>query len=284
MYSVIDEELRRFKSDPANASFWGLRFIWTSPRALPTRDLIQDMDSCITTKLAFPHLIAGYDVCGREDRGRPLRDLLPELFWFRKQCAQEGVEIPFFFHAGETTESGPGTADANLYDALLLGTRRLGHAFSLYRHPLLVDMAKEKRVLVECCPVSNEVLRLSGPIAAHPVPALLARGVPVALGNDCPGMLGQGGASTSHDFWQALQGWGDLGLEGLGALAENSVRWAAFEDETAAQWSARVREASLGDGVKARRLKEWATEWEKFCLWVVMEFGEKYGDEPDSAG
>ncbi|KAL2758035.1 hypothetical protein ACRALDRAFT_1047908 [Sodiomyces alcalophilus JCM 7366] len=284
LYSVVDEELTRFKSDPANSSFWGLRFIWTSSRALPTRDLIQDMDNCITTKLAFPHLIAGYDVCGQEDRGRRLRDLLPEFFWFRKQCAQEGVEIPFFLHAGETIHSGPGTADANLYDALLLGTRRLGHAFSLHRHPLLVDMVKEKRVLVECCPVSNEVLRLSGPVATHPLPALLARGVPAALGNDCPGMLGQGGASTSHDFWHAVQGWGGLGLEGLGALAENSVRWAAFEDETAAQWSAGIREASLGDGVKAQRLKEWATEWERFCLWVVMEFGEKYGEhEQDSA-
>ena len=51
---------------------------------------------------AYPHLLAGYDLVGAEDLGRPLSDLVPELFWFRKQCAQEGVNIPFFFHAGET--------------------------------------------------------------------------------------------------------------------------------------------------------------------------------------
>jgi adenosine deaminase CECR1 len=287
MFAAMEEELARFKSDPAHASFWGFRTIWTAPRALPRRGIIQDMDNCITTKLAYPELIAGYDVCGKEDQGRSLKDFLPELFWFRKQCAQEGVEIPFFFHAGETIAAGPESPDDNLYDAVLLGTRRLGHAVSLHRHPLLVDLVKERRILVESCVISNEVLRLSGPAKTHPLPALLARGVPCALGNDVPAMLGQGASGASHDYYQAIQGWDDLGLEGLGALAENSVRWAAFEDEAAAAWTAGVREASLGGGVKAARLQEWATAWERFCLWIVAEFGDEWEDgeeKGDEAG
>jgi len=40
-------------------------------------------------------------------------------------------EIPFIFHAGETL--GDGTeADNNLYDAILLGTKRIGHGFVLF--------------------------------------------------------------------------------------------------------------------------------------------------------
>ncbi|KAM0333310.1 hypothetical protein ACHAQA_001971 [Verticillium albo-atrum] len=284
MYRVIEEELARFKSDPAHASFWGLRLIWASDRSLPTRALIQDMDNCLTTKLAYPALVAGYDVCGREDGGRSLKDLLPELFWFKKQCAQERVEVPFFFHAGETLAAGPGTADENVYDAILLGTRRLGHANGLHRHPLLVDLVKEKRILIESCPVSSEVLRLSGPVRTNPLPALIARGVPCALGSDYPAMLGQGASGASHDYWQALQGWDSLGLEGLGALAENGVRWAAFEDEDAKAWGAGVREASLGGKVKAQRLKQWATAWEEFCLWIVTEYGEELGEEDEDAG
>ncbi|KAK4960822.1 hypothetical protein LTR66_012858, partial [Elasticomyces elasticus] len=97
-------------------------------------------------KFAYPDLIAGFDLVGQEDLGRPLADLTPELFWFKKQCAQEGIDIPFFFHAGETLGDGD-EADENLFDAVLLGTRRLGHAFSLYKHPLLCDMVKEKRIL-----------------------------------------------------------------------------------------------------------------------------------------
>lgn len=238
------------------------------------------MEQCIAVKREFPHLIAGFDLVGQEDSGRHLKDLTPELFWFRKRCVEEGLEIPFFFHAGETLGDGNAT-DENLFDALLLGSRRIGHGFSLYKHPLLIEMVKEKRILIESCPISNEVLRLTSSIMSHPLPALLARGVPVALCNDDPAILGQDTNGMTHDFWQALQGWQNLGLEGLGALAENSVRWAAFEDQTTAEWNRDVKIASLGKGLRAERLKEWAIEWERFCQWVVEEFGAEYATDDD---
>ncbi|KAK7941229.1 uncharacterized protein PG986_013616 [Apiospora aurea] len=272
MMDVLDEEVKKFQETPEGKGFWGFRIIWCCVRWLPTRDIVHNMDQCITTKITHPHLIAGYDLVGQEDGGRPLRDLLPELFWFRKQCAEEGVNIPFFFHAGECLGSGSET-DHNLYDAVLLGTRRIGHGFSLYKHPLLIDLVKEKRILIESCPISNEVLRLCGSVMSHPLPALLARGVPCCLCNDDPAMLGQDTAGCTHDFWQALQGWENLGLAGLGSLAENSIRWSAFEDQTADEWTRDVKEASVGSGLKAKRLQEWAVDWEKFCLWVVDEFG-----------
>lgn len=278
MFTVIEEEVARFKATEEGKGFWGLTIIWTTLRSFETRRIIENMDHCITTKMEFPHLIAGYDLVGPEDLGKPLTDLLPELFWFRKQAAQEGVNLPFYFHAGETLGDGSST-DNNLFDAILLGTRRIGHGFSLYKHPLLIDMVKDKRILIESCPISNEVLRLCGSVMAHPLPALLARGVACSLCNDDPAMLGQDTAGMSHDFWQALQGWENLGLAGLGSLAENSVRWSTFEDQNQEQWVKGIREASLGSGVKAERLKEWQVEWEKFCLWIVDEFGEAFGDE-----
>lgn len=273
MMTVIDEEVARFQASEEGKGFWGLRIIWAALRWFPTREIVQNMEYCINTKITHPHLIAGYDLVGQEDGGRPLRDLLPELFWFRKQCAEEGLNIPFFFHAGECLGSGNST-DHNLFDAVLLGTRRIGHGFSLYKHPLLIDLVKERKILIESCPISNEVLRLCGSVMSHPLPALLARGVPCSLCNDDPAMLGQDTAGSTHDFWQALQGWENLGLAGLGSLAENSVRWAAFEDQTPEEWAKDIREASMGSGIKARRLKEWEVQWEKFCLWVVDEFGE----------
>ncbi|KAI1429156.1 adenosine/AMP deaminase [Xylaria sp. FL1777] len=273
MMDVFDEEVKCFQASEEGKGFWGLRMIWATIRSQGTREIVQDMDNCITTKLTHPHLISGYDLQGQEDLGRTHRDLLPEIMWFRKQCAEEGVNIPFFFHAGECLGSGSDT-DYNLFDAILLGTRRIGHGFSLYKHPLLIDLVKEKRILIESCPISNEVLRLCGSVMSHPLPALLARGVPCSLCNDDPAMLGQDTAGSTHDFWQALQGWENLGLAGLGSLAENSIRWAAFEDQSSEDWNRDIREASLGTGLKAQRLKEWAVEWERFCLWVVDEFGE----------
>jgi len=278
--SIIDEAIMDFQDSEEGKTFWGARLIFTDIRALGTKQIIEGMKQCIDLKEKFPELIAGYDLVGQEDLGRPLADVTPELFWFKKKCAEHGVEIPFFFHAGETLGDGDETDD-NLFDAILLGTRRIGHGFSLYKHPVLVEMVKERKILVESCPISNEVLRLTGSIMSHPLPALLARGVPTALCNDDPAILGQGRSNMTHDFWQALQGWNNLGLEGLGSLAENSVRYAIFDDYNAKEWAQDIKEGSFGKGERADRLKEWAKSWEKFCQWIVLEYGADQDLDPE---
>jgi adenosine deaminase CECR1 len=306
MLEHMADEIEKFKASEEGKEFWGARMIWTTVRQFGTKQVIEStlrstyainiathhnntfsstnnppgMKQCIEMKLEFPEIIAGYDLVGQEDLGRPLSDLAPELFWFRKACAQAGVDIPFFFHAGETLGDGDST-DENLFDAIILGTRRIGHGFSLYKHPLLIDMVKEKRILVESCPVSNEVLRLCGSIMSHPLPALLARGVPCSLCNDDPTILGQDVSGMSHDFWQALQGWENLGLEGLGSLAENSVRWASLDDYSAKEWTQDIKDGMFGKGVRAQRLKEWVSKWEKFCAWIVDEYGVDVNVEPE---
>lgn len=128
--------------------------------------------------------------------------------------------------------------------------------------------------MVESCPISNEVLRLCASIMSHPLPALLARGVSCSLCNDDPAILGQDTAGSTHDFWQALQGWENLGLAGLGSLAQNSIKFAAFEDQDSKTWLQGVTEGALGQGIRGERLREWGLEWEKFCLWVVTEYDE----------
>jgi adenosine deaminase CECR1 len=272
MLQALEEEIDSFKNSAEGQGFWGARIIWTTIRQFDTKAIAHDMLECIAMKQEFPDLIAGYDLVGQEDLGRSLAELTPELFWFKKQCAQAGVDIPFFFHAGETLGDGD-TVDENLFDAVLLGTRRIGHGFSAYKHPLLIDMIKDKKILIESCPVSNEVLRLCGSITSHPLPALLARGVPCALCNDDPTILGQGVTGMSHDFWQALQGWENLGLAGLASLAENSVRWATFDDVSAKVWSQEIKDGRFGKSTRATRMQEWHQEWEKFCQWVVLEYG-----------
>ncbi len=304
---VFGEEVQKFQGTETGQGFWGARsvqsnahrsfriheekrkkernklttsprMIYTTLRKLPKRSIITSMKQCIAAKKAHPHLISGYDLVGQEDLGRPLSSLTPELFWFRKACVEAGVEIPFFLHAGECLGTGDAT-DSNLFDAILLGTRRIGHGFSLYKHPVLIDMVRDKRILVESCPVSNEILRLTSSVMAHPLPALLARGVAVALCNDDPAILGHGKCGLTHDYWQAVQGWENLGLEGLGSLAENSVRWAAFVDQRGGEFGEDVRQGAFGGGLRAERMREWAGEFERFCAWVVGEFGVEYGSE-----
>ena len=90
---IFSEELKKFKATQEGRNFWGYRFIWTSLRSWGKRKIVDHMKQCIIMKKAYPELIAGYDVVGQEDMGRSLADLTPELFWFKKRCFENGVDM-----------------------------------------------------------------------------------------------------------------------------------------------------------------------------------------------
>lgn len=57
------------------------------------------------------------------------------------------------------------------------------------------------------------------------------------------------------------------------SLAQNSVRYSAFTDQSDTEWRADVVAGPSGAGLRASRIREWNAEWEVFCGWVVREFG-----------
>lgn len=69
---------------------------------------------------------AGFDLVGYENKLRPLIDYIEPLLRFKDRQKELGIIIPYIFHAGETLGDGS-KADMNLYDAILLGTKRIGH-------------------------------------------------------------------------------------------------------------------------------------------------------------
>jgi adenosine deaminase CECR1 len=77
-------------------------------------------------KKAFPNTMVGFDLVGDENVIRPLADYVPQLLEFNKRVEDEGLDFPLILHAGETLSDG-GAPDNNLYDAILLGTKRIGH-------------------------------------------------------------------------------------------------------------------------------------------------------------
>lgn len=262
---ALAEEVAAFKAASLPGTFWGASFIWTTIRSFDADTTRAAMLDCIAAKQRYPDLLAGFDLVGQEDLGRTLHAHLPELLWFRHKCADADVDIPFYFHAGETLGDGSPT-DTNLVDALLLGTKRIGHGYSLYKHPRLMQLCRVRGVCLEVCPISNEILRLTSSIMAHTLPALLAHGVPVCLNNDDPGILGQARTgSLSHDYWQVLNAFENVGLEGLGDLARTGVRFGAYP----------AAEVGVTDcPVVAEKLRLWDAMWEEFCAWVVQEYGQ----------
>ncbi|KAE8394970.1 hypothetical protein BDV23DRAFT_115731 [Aspergillus alliaceus] len=264
---IFNEEITNFQHSELGASFWGARIIWTCHRRQGDGFIRRDMENCLTAKAQFPHLVAGYDLVGQEGLGRTLEEHLPSLLWFQNECQKRNLDIPFFFHAGEVTGDGD-SHDLNLLDAVIIGTKRIGHGYSLFKHPVIMNEVKSRDICVEVCPISNELLRLNGSVSSHPVPALLANGVAVALSSDTPGVFGHIGTRVSCDFWQILNNFDSIGLEGLGDIAETSICYAAFADDNGC-----CEEMGPHSGNKRKiRVSEWRKQWVEFCKWVIEEY------------
>ncbi|KAL2869839.1 putative CECR1 family adenosine deaminase [Aspergillus lucknowensis] len=272
---IFQEEVERFRSTEEGRKFYGARIIWATMRELSNKDIGLSMKQCLSAKHKFPDLICGFDLVGSEGRGRPLNDLLPILFWFRGRCADEGMDIPFIFHTGQCLGDGD-EADDNLFDAVLLGSRRICQALSLYKHPLLIDIVKSKSILLEYSLTSSACFGLTTSFQSHPLAALLSRGVSVALSNDCPGIFDLGENGLSLEFGLALLASHNMGLTGLTMMVENSIRWSCYEDQSQKEWISDIEEGIVGESLKATRLQEFYTDFENFCKWVVQEFAEKY--------
>lgn len=120
---------------------------------------------------------------GEEARGNPLSFFVPEFLQFQQDCKAAGVEIPFLFHCGETLETGSET-DANLLDALLLKSKRIGHGFALARHPYVMERMKKENICLELCPISNEILGLTPRASGHAMYNLLANNVHCTINSD----------------------------------------------------------------------------------------------------
>ncbi|EGO21083.1 hypothetical protein SERLADRAFT_417493 [Serpula lacrymans var. lacrymans S7.9] len=233
--------------------FFGAKIIYTAIKTVEPAGLDWYLEDCIALKQEFPYLVAGFDLVGDENLLRPLIDYLEPFLRFEERKKELGLDIPFIFHAGETCGDGT-VADNNLYDAILLGTKRIGHGFSLVKHPSLLQICREKGILVEVCPISYEILRLTSSMPMHPLPVLVNNGIPVALSSDDPAVFGNMG--LTYDFFQVLVASEITGLIMLGHFARDSITY-----------------STLNDTEKSLVMGAWEKRWAKFVKEIV-EFSE----------
>jgi aminodeoxyfutalosine deaminase len=100
---------------------------------------------------------------------------------FRRAVAAGLHSVP---HAGETV--GPDEVWAAVTE---LGAERIGHGIGAAGDPRLLEHLAEHGIALEVCPISNLRTGAVRDIQAHPLPALVAAGVPVTLATDDPGMF-----------------------------------------------------------------------------------------------
>lgn len=171
---------------------FGLKIIYSTPRSIPRDAMMVELENCLALKLAYPSLICGFDLVGAEDRKNHIGHYADLLVAFSQTCRELSISIPFIFHAGESLLDAGGTNNpdnSNLYDALLLGAKRVGHGVAILKHPTLVEAFKKERICLELCPVSNELLGLCGNIREHAFTALLNQGLPCTLNADNPSSM-----------------------------------------------------------------------------------------------
>ncbi|KAM3608733.1 uncharacterized protein V6R79_003767 [Siganus canaliculatus] len=231
---------RQFRA--VHPDFFGARFIYSVHRAVNLSVIAGVVEEAMKLQRDFPDIMAGFDLVGREDSGRP-------LWYFREALSlpvERGVTLPYFFHAGETDLEGT-DVDQNMLDALLFNTSRIGHGFALPRHPVAKDMSRKRGVAVEVCPISNQVMMLVKDLRNHPAAALMLENHPLVISSDDPGMFGSSG--LSYDFYEAFVGFGGIraNIGSLKQLAINSIRYSSLTKEQ-----------------QDKVLTLWQTRWEKF--------------------
>jgi len=133
-------------------------------------------------------------------------------------------------HAGETT--GPEA----IWEALDIGSERIGHAVSAIRDDTLLQDLKVRRTALELNPTSNVRTGVCPSFAAHPLRRYFDLGLLVTINSDDPAFFG---SDLANEFLLAHTQQGFTRDE-LRQLAVNSIRASFLPETDKTLWLARI--------------------------------------------
>ncbi|MGZ4690482.1 MAG: adenosine deaminase [Acidimicrobiia bacterium] len=136
-------------------------------------------------------------------------------------------------HAGEVVgaESIRGALDA-------LGANRLRHGIRAVEDPALLQDLADRQIVCDVCPISNVRTRAVPSIDAHPLPTMVAAGVPCSISTDDPAMF-ETDLTAEHDAAQRLGLTPEAAYAAgmLGALCDEPMRARLAEIGRAWSWT-----------------------------------------------
>jgi adenosine deaminase/aminodeoxyfutalosine deaminase len=202
----------------------GLSILWIfdAVRHFPVEEAERVFRKAAELKPAHPSII-GIGLGGDERRtgSAPFRTLYA-------QAAQAGLRLTN--HAGETT--GPEA----IWEALAIGSERIGHAVSALQDEKLIQELKARSASLELCPTSNVRTGVCPSFAAHPLRRLFDLGLMVTLNSDDPAFFG---SDLANEYLLAHTEQGFTRDE-LRQLAANSIRASFLPEEAKSSWLARI--------------------------------------------
>lgn len=235
--SILEQAVaKQRQTDP----YFSLKVIHTDLRFKNNAIIWQDIEEAVAMKKQYPEWLKGYDLVAEEDNGESTLFHAKTFLRMDSLEAAMGVELPLYLHDGESDWASV----ANLYDAVLLGTRRIGHGFNLFRFPHLIERVKADNICVEISPLSNQILGYLRDLRIHPASTYLRRGIDCVISSDDPLIFDYKG--LSYDFWSVYMAW-ELDLAALKKLCKNSLDYGA-----------------LSPAEKAQALAGWEDKWMAF--------------------
>jgi aminodeoxyfutalosine deaminase len=157
----------------------------------------------------------------RQAASAPFRALYAE-------AARAGLRLTN--HAGETT--GPEA----IWEALSIGSERIGHALSAIQDSALLQELKTRRVPLELNPTSNVRTGVCSSFAAHPLRRYFDAGLLVTLNSDDPAFFG---SDVTNEYLLAHIEQG-FTREELRRLCGNSIRASFLPDSAKTAWLSRI--------------------------------------------
>ena len=213
----------------------------------------------ITKKLQkkFPDIVRGFDLAAQEDKGYSL------LFFIDEFADAEMLDenVPYYFHTAETNwpddiitstyPDDPVGTEQNVYEAVILGAKRVGHGIGYIHHPYLLEVMKTRGIAIEANPISNMLLGYVTDQRHHPAITYHRYGIPVVLGSDDPGRMGYD--EFTVDWYEAFMGWG-VDLADLKQFGNNSIQY-----------------STMTQTQRAIAFAKWYTAWAKFVTMMKHE-------------
>ncbi len=208
---ALEDARRRAESD------FGLAMRWCFD--IPGESGVPSADITLDTALRLqPAGLVSFGLGGPEI-GVPREQFAPH---FQQAIAAGLHSVP---HAGEST--GPET----IWDSINhLGAERIGHGIAAAQDPALMAHLAEHGIALEVCPTSNVRTRSVPSLAEHPLPTLVAAGVPVTINSDDPPMF----STTLNQEYEVAAELLGLDDQGIAELARASVRSSFADDATKA--------------------------------------------------
>lgn len=219
---------------------FSMKFIYTHLRFLSKERVFSELVDAYKLRQQHPDLIRGFDLVANEDNGNTTLHFLEN--WEKMDSLEKvyGIDMPLYLHDGESDWASV----QNLYDAYLLGSKRIGHGFNLMHFPALMEDIKAADICIEVSPLSNQILGYIDDLRLHPASYLLKNGVQISINSDDPGIFNYKG--LSYDYWTIFLAW-ELDLKALKKLVMNSLTYSSLPDEE-----------------KRQAIQSWQRKWDEF--------------------